>query len=210
MTPLIDYVTPTYTEKNLSFDIHYILLGIDTFVKLRALYTQYKIDKIVFNAIPRIVNGTDPGPAWIYLDRAGRNNFNYAEMPTLQGSKALPVKHFSLTTYSSTGMQKDFHYWYDVDTEEFEEHGLQLRFRSAIVPDQHIHWSFQILYYVKFRGLYTPVSNSKDQKVDIKQIKEQDTQSSIPLEPGSAQKEEEESEYSYSDEDDFNFDDEQQ
>jgi len=168
-TPLISYVTPAYTEQNLRFDVYDLLRDTEVFKRLEKVYLQYKLKKVVFTATPRAVTGTDPAIIWIYLDTSGLNNFNYSAMQELQGSRSLPVKHFSLTSYSTSGRQNDFNYWYDVQTEGSD---VTIRLHSEIAPSTEKRWQFQINFYVDFRGFAVTDSNQKENQVKIIQESE--------------------------------------
>jgi hypothetical protein len=157
-TAIVNYITPDYTEKNLKFDLYDLLRETDIYKSLARQYLQYKLDKVTFAATPRSINGTDPAPIWIYFDTSGNNVFNYSAMPELQGSKLLPVKHFSLTSYSSSGRQNDFHYWYDEQTEASD---MAIRLHSEDTPTSSRYWQFQLEFSVKFRALTVPPSNDK-------------------------------------------------
>lgn len=196
-TPIIEYATPTYTEQNLSFDIYGLLLETEVFTRLSPLYTQVKLNKIVFNATPRVVNALDPSPIWIYLDREGAPQFNYSAIPQLQGSRSLPIKHYSLTSYSATGRQTDFHYWRDIKDIQ-NPVGLILRLRSAVAPTDKRYWSFQMTFYVSFRGLKMPLAAST--KVNSVSIKNEKDKEIPPNEPEGSIQESVSLENSYSDE----------
>lgn len=163
----INYNTPTYTERNLRFNIYELLQQTSVWAKISPLYGQFRLMKIVFNATPRLVSGTDPSPVWIYLDTQDNSlTFNYETLPNLQGARKLPVKHFSLTTFSSSGRQNDFKYWYDMIDSPYQN-SMSIRLRSLTLPDEHIHWSFQILFYVQFRRMFIPLAEAKiDQKIE--------------------------------------------
>jgi hypothetical protein len=138
---------------------------------LKKEYSQFKLQKVTFFSIPRSIGGTDPSPCWIYLDTNGDSQvFNYSHMPELQGSKRLPVKHLGITSYSSTGRQNDFKYWYDMTTTDLESKDLSIRLTSEAEPNSSKFWQFQIGYVVYFRGLIVPYPNNKvsqDQKIKI-------------------------------------------
>jgi hypothetical protein len=138
---------------------------------LKKEYSQFKLQKVTFFSIPRSIGGTDPSPCWIYLDTNGdAQAFNYAHMPELQGSKRLPVKHLGITSYSSTGRQNDFKYWYDIKTIDWESLDLTIRLTSEAEPNTSKFWQFQIGYIVYFRGLIVPIPQTKvsqDQKIKI-------------------------------------------
>jgi hypothetical protein len=172
-TAIVSYVTPDYTEQNLKFDIYQLLRNTDVFQTIQHQYLQYRLQKVTFAAIPRVVEGTDPSPIWIYLDTNADNNFNYSAMPELQGSKSLPVKHFSLTSYSSTGRQNDFHYWYDV---QISAGDLAIRLHSEATPSAKTFWQFQIEFNVDFRGFIVQTSNTKTLVKEITTIKRSELQ----------------------------------
>jgi len=172
-SPIVNYVTPEYELTNLKFDVYAILTSTQVFTALAKNYLQYNLKRVTFMAIPRSVDGTDPAPIWIYLDINGQtSNFNYADMPELQGSKLLPVKRYSMTSYRSTGRQNDFHYWYDMS--EYNS-TLAIRLHSAALPNEKKFWQFQIGFVVQFRGFTVEVSNNKkileiNKQTDIKFI----------------------------------------
>jgi hypothetical protein len=172
-TPIISYVSPDYTQRNLKFDIFDLLQSNPVFDKVLHMYNQYKLTKVIFAATPRIQQAHDPAPIWIYLDTEGYDTeFNYTGLPELQGSRSLPVKHFSLTSYSTSGRQKDFNYW-----EDFTEmkDGLAIRLHCAEAPTADATWQFQIQFNITVRGMKLPSTNNKkligeenkDEKVKI-------------------------------------------
>lgn len=164
-TPIISYVSPTYTQQNLKIEVFDLLQGNPVFDKLFKMYNQYKLRKIVFAATPRIQQARDPAPVWIYLDTEGHDTeFNYTALPELQGSRSLPVKHFSLTTYRTSGRQKDFNYW-----EDFSEmkDGLAIRLHCAELPTGDPQWQFQLQFYISVRGMKLQSSNTKEQEEKI-------------------------------------------
>jgi len=167
-TAIVNYVTPDYTERNLKFDIYDLLRSTQVFQVLSGNYLQYKLDKVMFAATPRQVDGTDPAPVWIYLDSSSNNMINYGALQELQGSKPLPVKHFSITSYSTTGRQNDFHYWYDAQTEASD---LAIRLHSEATPTTTKYWQFQLGFKVAFRGFTIPPTNGLKVK-EIKEIKQ--------------------------------------
>jgi hypothetical protein len=167
-TAIVNYVTPDYTEKNLKFPIYDMLRDTQVFKVLEKQYLQYKLDKVTFAATPRQVNGTDPAPVWIYLDTNGINQIQYAALQELQGSRPLPVKHFSLTSFSSSGRQNDFHYWYDV---QIEGSDVAIRLHSEAIPNTTKFWQFQIGFKVKFRGFAVTQEQNRNLKVQEVKIK---------------------------------------
>jgi predicted RNA-binding protein Jag len=162
-TAIVNYITPEYTEKNLSFDIYELLESTQVFLKLREIYLQFKLKKVMFAATPRVVGGTDPSPAWIYLDTAANNIIHYSSLQELQGSRALPVKRFSVTSYTKSGRQNDFNYWYD--TQQLPNIDLAIRLHCETPPDEHRHWQFQIGFQVDFRGLVIQTINTKVRQI---------------------------------------------
>lgn len=156
-TALVTYVTPTYTEQNLNFQLYHLLRETDVFQYLSKQYQQFKIDRVTFIGIPRVVNALDPSPIWVYLDTSGSDSFNYQAIPQLQGSRSLPIKHVSLTKFSNTGRQNDFHYWYDVEGSNSLNGDMSLRVHSEVLPSDKRYWQFQLEYSVKFRGLIVPM-----------------------------------------------------
>lgn len=157
ITASINYNTPTYTQKNLRFNIYDLLQETTLWSKISPMYGQFRLKRVVFSSTPRIVSGTDPSPVWIYLDTQDNSlTFNYEALETLQGARKLPVKHFSLTSFSSSGRQNDFNYWFDMINAPYEN-SMSIRLRSLTMPDEHIHWTFQIMFYVQFRRLFVPL-----------------------------------------------------
>jgi hypothetical protein len=157
ITASINYNTPTYTQKNLRFNIYELLQEADVWKQISPSYGQFRLTRVVFTATPRLVAGTDPSPVWIYLDTQDNSlTFNYEALESLQGARKLPVKHFSLTSFKSSGRQNDFNYWYDMIDAPYQN-SMSIRLRSLTVPDEHIHWSFQIMFYVQFRRLFVPI-----------------------------------------------------
>jgi hypothetical protein len=179
---IVKFVTPDYTEKNLKFDIYEILSGTEVFDKLRVLFLQFKLKKVMFAATPRTVSGTDPTKVWIYLDTAANNIIHYASIQELQGSRALPVKRFSITSYSTTGRQDDFNYWYDC--QQYPQMNVAIRLHSEAYPTDVEYWQFQLGFQVEFRGLVIQVSNN------LKGIKqEKETETKLKGQVGSVNKE---------------------
>jgi hypothetical protein len=179
-TALIKYVTPDYTERNLKFVVNRLIRDTEVFQQLSKQFSQFKLDKITFAAIPRQIGGTDPAPVWIYLDTNDNVDaeFNYASLQELQGSRRLPVKHVSFTSYSSTGRQNDFHYWYDM-TEQSFINGLTIRLHSEATPSDQKFWEFQLEFLLKFRGYIVPVAEESRAEQEIrlnKNIKTESTQ----------------------------------
>lgn len=168
-TAIVNYATPGYTERNLNFEIYPLLQATSTFQQLKPQYQQYKLEKVTFIGMPRVVQGTDPAPVWIYLDTYGHDSFNYVGIQELQGSRRLPVKRTSYNVFSATGRQDDFHYWYDVD--EAYPGGISIRLHSEAIPDEHKHWQFQIEFSVHFRGFVVKYEeNSKNKCRTIREI----------------------------------------
>jgi hypothetical protein len=170
-TALVNYITPTYTEQNLNFQIYYLLRSTEVFQHLAKGYQQFKLDRVTFIGIPRVVNGTDPSPLWIYLDTSGEDTFNYSVMPELQGSKSIPVKHKSYTKFSNTGRQNDFHYWYDVNGSNTINGDVSIRVHSESIPNSSRFWQFQIEFSVKFRGLIVQLAESKNSGMKVSGMK---------------------------------------
>jgi hypothetical protein len=163
-TALVNYITPTYTEQNLDFQVYYLLRSTEVFQQISGQYQQFKLNRVTFIGIPRTVNGTDPSPIWIYLDTSGQDTFNYSGLPELQGSRQIPVKHRSYTKFSNTGRQNDFHYWYDVSGSNELNGDVSIRVHSESIPNSSRFWQFQIEFSVAFRGLITKVAESKKEK----------------------------------------------
>lgn len=136
--------------------------------RLKPLYTQYKLDRVTFVAIPRQIGGTDPSPAWIYLDVGGMyDQFNYSAIQELQGSRRLPVKNKSFTRYSNTGRQDDFHYWYDITARG----DVYIKLHCESIPTDQKFWQFQLEYTVHFRGFVVPVEGNRGIERTIRAIK---------------------------------------
>lgn len=171
-TPLVSYATPTYTEQNLVIDVWDSIIENSVFGKLGPLFSQVKLNRLAFKAIPRSLAGNQPKPIWIYLDTNGQGTFNYVSLPQLQGSKMLPVQRNSYTVYTSTGRQTDFHYWRDMNNLQTPI-GLKLRIRSEAEPTNQVYWSFQISFNLSFRGMVLPVTESlkMEQVADEQKIK---------------------------------------
>jgi hypothetical protein len=158
-TPIINFEQPDYTQQNLRFLIYDLIYSNVVFQQLIKQYNQFKLDKVSFFAIPCLVDGHDPAPIWIYLDQDGNNTeFNYANMPELQGSKLLPNKRFSITSYSSSGRQNDFHYWYD--SQSAESTTLAIRLHCVTEPKPDPDWRFQVGFVMKFRGFKAEDTNN--------------------------------------------------
>jgi hypothetical protein len=194
-TALIKYVTPEYTEKNLKFIINRLIRDTEVFQQLTKQFQQFKLDKVTFLAIPRQIGGTDPAPVWIYLDTNDNVDaqFNYASLQELQGSRRLPVKHLSLTSYSSTGRQNDFHYWYDM-TEATFVNGLAIRLHSEATPSDQKFWEFQLEFDLKFRGYIVPVAQESraEQVVNSKSTSTKVVEEQAPIENNKDDQKEEE------------------
>lgn len=158
---IVNYVTPEYTNRNLNFIVYDILKDTAVFTQLKVQYQQYKLVKVTLIGMPRVVQGTDPAPVWIYLDTSGRDSFNYAGIQELQGARRLPVKHTSRTTYSQTGRQNDFNYWYDTQTEEGD---VSIRLHSEATPSEQKFWQFQLDFTVHFRGFIADFGSNKNEK----------------------------------------------
>jgi hypothetical protein len=133
----------------------------------------------MFLATPRVVDGTDPAPVWIFLDTAENNVFNYTAMEELQGSRCLPVKHFSITSFSKTGRQDDFNYWYDVQT---MASNVAIRLHSEATPTMVKFWQFQLAFQVDFRGLSLFPTNEKVQVVQLSESPQQVVQEQVSKE----------------------------
>lgn len=142
--------------------------------------------KVTFFAIPRQIGGTDPSPCWIYLDMNNALQFNYANMTELQGSKRLPVKHLSMTTYSSTGRQNDFKYWYDISEQPST---ICIRLVSEANPSQQKFWQFQIGFVILFRGFTVQIQEQKFNNNIVKltrsesQIENGEVSTQVQIEP---------------------------
>jgi hypothetical protein len=133
-------------------------------------------------------------------------------MEMLQGSRMLPIKHFSLTSYSSSGNQTDFKYWHDIDRLQ-NPIGLSLRLHSSVAPSDKRYWSFQIMFYIRLRGFILPVVNTAKDQIckSIQQIGELEQHPQEQPKGEGAQKSKEQEQvvdedYSYSDVDDFQLD----
>jgi hypothetical protein len=147
--------------------VYEILSETQVFQALRNYYLQFRLKKVMFAATPRVVDGTDPAPVWIYLDTAANNMIHYASLQELQGSRPLPVKHFSITSFSSSGRQDDFNYWYD--TQQYPQMNVSIRLHSEATPTLVKFWQFQLGYQIEFRGLVIQTINNK---ISVKQISE--------------------------------------
>jgi len=163
-TAIVSYVTPTYTEKNLKFVLYDLLTSTQSFQQLSPQYQQYKLERCTFIGMPRVVQGTDPAPVWIYLDTFQNDQFNYSAMEELQGARRLPVKRTSRTTFSNSGRQNDFHYWYDIWTGGADIGDMALRLHSEATPTLDKFWQFQIEFDVKFRGFTVKYEDLKEEK----------------------------------------------
>jgi hypothetical protein len=201
-TPIINYEQPDYTQQNLRFSIYDLLYSNVVFQQLIKQYNQFKLDKVTFFSIPCLVDGHDPSPIWIYLDQDGNNTqFNYANMPELQGSKLLPNKRFSMTSYSSTGRQNDFHYWYD--SQSAESNTLAIRLHCANDPTPDPAWRFQLGFVLKFRGFKAQDDNNKMTKDEVVKL----TKNTKLVSESHIEKEGEGPEKEIDEEDDWNHND---
>lgn len=190
-SPLINYTTPDYTEQNLKFTLNLILQNTQVFNQLSQQYLQYRLKKVIFYAIPRVVNAIDPSPVWIYLDTNAENtSFNYVAIPQLQGSRSLPIKHVSLTTFRSTGRQVDFNYWHDIDDIDYD---LAIRLRSEQEPNDRRYWQFQIGYQLEFRRMVMPIinNNNKNNVQKEQEVKIESDSYTANLEKGTSTKQQE-------------------
>jgi hypothetical protein len=174
-TDLIDYSTPSYTEKNLHFEVPILLTANDVFNELIEEFMQFKLESVGLIAYPRSVNGTDPSNIWIFLDMQNESSFNYSAMPLLQGSRKISVKTPSTTYYRLSGRQTDFGMWKDTRSVTSYDNNLSIRLHSATYPDEHKHWTFQLVYILKFRGFRLPQNtlnkvidgDNKDEKINF-------------------------------------------
>jgi hypothetical protein len=157
-TDLISYSTPDYTERNLKFDLESLIQTNSTFQTLKKLYLNYKIKSVNFKAIPRVINGTQPQPCYIYLDTQNGYNFDYTALPRLQSSKLLTGKRSQTFKFKPRGRQDDFGYWF---SSAFDGPTASIRLRSQAVPDSNIYWQFQITYFITMRGMVQENEQSK-------------------------------------------------
>jgi hypothetical protein len=182
-TPIIQFEQPTYTNQNLKFNIYDLIFSNTVFQQIVENYSQFRLKKITFFAIPCLVDGHDPSPIWIYLDADGNNTqFNYANMPETQGSKLLPNKRFSMTSFSSTGRQNDFHYWYD-SNQYPDANTLAIRLHCANGPKPDPDWQFQLGFVMEFRGFKAKDTNTR--LVQGEQVVKLTSESQIEKEKGS-------------------------
>jgi hypothetical protein len=163
---LVNFSTPEYSEKNLNFDVYEILASTEVFDNLRKIYQQFRLKRVTFAATPRTVGGTDPPPIWIYLDTKSNNMINYASLQELQGARTIPTKHFSLTSFRTSGRQNDFNFWYDC--QQYPEIDLSIRLHCDTYPTNITFWMFQLGYSLEFRGLVIQTTSN----MKVEQIKE--------------------------------------
>jgi hypothetical protein len=157
-TDLISYCTPDYTERNLKFDLESLLQSNTTFQTLKKMYINYKIKCVNFKAVPRVINGTQPQPCFIYLDTNNGYNFNYTALPRLQATKMLTGKRSQTFKFKARGRQDDFGYWFSAN----DGPTASIRLRSQAAPDTNIFWQFQLIYFITMRGMIQEEQQQKN------------------------------------------------
>jgi hypothetical protein len=122
------------------------------------MYLSYKIKSINFKGIPRVINGTQPQPCYIYLDTQNNSNFNYTALPRLQSAKMFNGKRTQTFKFKARGRQDDFGYWFHANN---DGPTASIRLRSQAAPDTNIYWQFQITYFIQMRGMVQELQESK-------------------------------------------------
>jgi hypothetical protein len=124
-----------------------------------------------FKAFPRQVGGISPKPIWIYFDVNSQNTFDYSSLPRLQGSRSLSSTRNTTTKFKLRGKTTDFSFWRDVNALD-NETGLSIRLRASDAPNEKEYWTFQLKFFLSFRGLRQPINEAKidDNEQVIKNI----------------------------------------
>jgi hypothetical protein len=105
----------TYTEQNLTFNVHDILTGNEVFQAFQKLYQYFKIANIRLDFHP-VRRDTDPPTGYIVFCGNSDLQLQYSQIPNLPYAKHVSSKHSTSYLFSRPGRQQDFNYWYDTNT----------------------------------------------------------------------------------------------
>lgn len=79
----------------------------------QALFQQWKLNSITIQASPLLNQGNSPPPLYCYLSYRGTDTGVTADTVQTTGRRLSSSLRGSTLSFSSTGRQNDFHYWFD-------------------------------------------------------------------------------------------------
>lgn len=96
-----------------SLNISELIANDVRFDLFQALFQQWKLNSITIQANPLLSQGNSPPPLYCYLSYRGTDTGVTADTVQTTGRKISSSLKGSTLSFSSTGRQNDFHYWFD-------------------------------------------------------------------------------------------------
>jgi hypothetical protein len=152
-----------YSTQNISVEIFEMLRNNTFFQAYSKLYQYYNVKFVKLFTTPNFKEGSAPPIGYVMLQGNDQRGIQYSDIPKMPQAKKIYSGATSIYSFSRTGRQEDFNYWYNTqDNVPLAFAMLKFRFEEAwanVVTG--LGYTIRLKYHVIFKSPFPGDDNNK-------------------------------------------------
>jgi hypothetical protein len=163
-----------YSTANISVEIFEMLRNNTFFQAYSNLYQYYNVKFVKLFATPNFKEGSAPPIGYVMLQGNDVLGIQYSDIPKLPQAKKIYSGATSIYSFSRTGRQEDFNYWYNTN-DNVPLAFAMLKFRFDEPFNQvatGLGYTFRLKYHVIFKSPFPKEQNKIKVEEEHDEVKE--------------------------------------